>query len=290
MTTLRVVHYLNQFFAGIGAEDKADTPPGNREGPVGPGRVLQQILGDRGEVVATVYCGDNYAGEQRGAIDEILGLVAKYRPDILIAGPAFAAGRYGLACGEVTLRARELLGVTAVTGMHVDNAATEVYRTRLHIASTQRTAAGMADALATMARLALKLAAGTTLGSPADEGYVPTGRRVFEVAEQPAPLRAVEMLLRKVRGELYTTEWPVPLRHQVAQVFHRGREHAPARAVAVGPRGLQHLAHQRGPAPGGPARRRARARARGRHRAPAPGALLDDRQHLGHSHDASLRA
>src|SRR5262245_47910636 len=112
MATLRVVHYLNQFFAGIGAEDKADTPPGHREGPVGPGRALQQILDDRGEIVATVFCGDNYAGEKPGAIDEIVGLVATYRPDVLIAGPAFFAGRYGVACGEVALRARERLGVT----------------------------------------------------------------------------------------------------------------------------------------------------------------------------------
>src|SRR5262249_48292942 len=210
MATLRVVHYLNQFFAGIGAEDRADTPPSHREGPIGPGRVLQQAVGDGGSVVGTVYWGDNYAGEKPGAIDEILDLVVKHRPEIVIAGPAFSAGRYGLACGEVTLRARERLGVIAVTGMHVDNAATEVYRTRLHIGSTQRTAAGMADGLAIMARLALKLASGTPLGSPADEEYIPTGRRIFEVAERPAPLRAVEMLLRKVRGEPYTTEWPVP--------------------------------------------------------------------------------
>ena len=215
MATLRVVHYLNQFFAGIGAEDRADTPPSHQEGPIGPGRVLQQALGNRGDVVATVYCGDNCAGEKSGAIDEILDLIVEHRPEIVIAGPAFSAGRYGLACGEVALRARERLGVIAVTGMHVENAATEVYRTRLHIASTQRTAAGMADGLATMARLAVKLASGTPLGSPADEGYVPTGRRIFEVAERPAPLRTVEMLLRKIRGEPYTTEWPVPRYHRV---------------------------------------------------------------------------
>jgi glycine reductase len=216
MKTLRTVHYLNQFFAGIGAEDKADTPPGHREGPVGPGRLLQQALGERAEVVATVHCGDNYAGEKPGAIDEILELVARHRPEIVIAGPAFSAGRYGVACGEVTLRARERLGVTAVTGMHVDNAAAEVYRTKLHIASTQRTATGMADALAIMARLALTLASGTALGAPAAEGYIPTGRRIYETADRPAPLRAVEMLLRKVRGEPYTTEWPVPRYHRVA--------------------------------------------------------------------------
>ena len=215
MARLRVVHYLNQFFAGIGAEDRADTPPSHREGPVGPGRLLQQALGDRADVVATVYCGDNYAGEKAEAIDEILDLVAAHRPEIVIAGPAFSAGRYGLACGEVTLRARERLGVIAVTGMHVDNAATEVYRTRLAIASTERTAAGMADGLAIMVRLALRLASGAALGAPADEGYVPTGRRIFEMAERPAPLRAVEMLLRKIRGEPYTTEWPVPRYHRV---------------------------------------------------------------------------
>ena len=215
MTTLRVVHYMNQFFAGIGAEDKADTPPGERPGPIGPGRMLQQALGPRGEIVATVYCGDNYMAEHASALDEVLGMIAAHRPDVVMAGPAFSAGRYGVACGKVVVGARERLKVTAVTGMHVDNAATEVYRTKLHIASTARTATGMADALRTMARLAVKLAAGTPLGSPAEEGYVTTGRRHFELAPRRAAERAVEMLLRKVRGESYTTEWPVPRYNRV---------------------------------------------------------------------------
>ena len=216
MTKVRVVHYLNQFFAGIGAENKADTPPGQRPGPIGPGRMLQQALGDRGEIVATVYCGDNHIAEKPGAIDEILDLIAEHRPQIVVAGPAFSAGRYGLACGEVALRARERLGVTVVTGMHVDNPATELYRTKMYIASTQKTATGMGEALQVMARLALKQASGTPIGSPADEGYVPTGRRIFEVAARPAAERAVEMLLRKVRGQAYTTEWPVPRYNRVA--------------------------------------------------------------------------
>jgi len=215
MTTLRVVHYMNQFFAGIGAEDKADTPPGQRTGPIGPGRILAQTLGDRGQIVATVYCGDNYMAEKPTALDEVLEMIASHQPRVVIAGPAFSAGRYGVACGEVALATRERLQVTAVTGMHVDNAATEVYRTKLHIASTAKTATGMADALRIMARLALKLAAGTPLGPPAEEGYVSTGRRHFEIASRPAAERAVEMLLRKVRGEAYTTEWPVPRYNRV---------------------------------------------------------------------------
>ena len=66
---IRVVHYLNQFFAQIGGEDKADVGLGFKDGPVGPGRALQQALGDNGEIVATVYCGDNYFAEHQEAGD-----------------------------------------------------------------------------------------------------------------------------------------------------------------------------------------------------------------------------
>lgn len=55
-----MVRYLNQFFSGIGGEEKADVGLQVQDGPVGPGIGLQQALGDRGRVVATIICGDNY--------------------------------------------------------------------------------------------------------------------------------------------------------------------------------------------------------------------------------------
>ena len=58
---LKVVHYINQFFAGLGGEEKAETGPQIKEGHVGPGMAIRNVLGDRGEVVATVICGDNYS-------------------------------------------------------------------------------------------------------------------------------------------------------------------------------------------------------------------------------------
>ncbi|MBI4494334.1 MAG: glycine/betaine/sarcosine/D-proline family reductase selenoprotein B [Chloroflexi bacterium] len=194
----------------MGAEAQADAPPGRKEGAVGPAVALQQALGDRAQVVATVYCGDNYANERSGAVDEILELVAGERPDVLVAGPAFAAGRYGLACGALCARAQAELGITVVSGMHPDNPGAELYRTRVYLASTRDSAAGMAEALKAMARLALKLRAGEQLGSPQEEGYIPTGRRVHLVAEQSAAERAVEMLVRKASGQPFRTEWAVP--------------------------------------------------------------------------------
>ena len=59
MPKVRVMHYINQFFAGIGAEEKADVPVDFREGPIGPGKRLQELLGDSAEIVVTVYCGDS---------------------------------------------------------------------------------------------------------------------------------------------------------------------------------------------------------------------------------------
>jgi glycine reductase len=218
MSTIRVVHYLNQFFAGLGAEEQAGAGPGKKPGAVGPGIALQQALGEGARIVATVYCGDNYANERAKAIDEILKLVADERPDILIAGPAFASGRYGLACGALCARAQDelgALGIVAVTGMHPDNPGAELYHSKIHIARTRENAAGMGDAMKAMARLALKLYTRAPLGPPQEEGYIPTGRRVHFVAGQIAARRAVDMLVNKLNGQPYTTEWPTPSYSQV---------------------------------------------------------------------------
>jgi len=130
-------------------------------------------------------------------------------------GPAFASGRYGLACGALCVRAQDVLGIVAVTGMHPDNPGTDLYRTKVRIARTRESAAGMGEAVKAMARLALKLYDREPLGTPQEEGYIPTGRRVHFVAEQTAAQRAVDMLIKKISGQTYTTEWPAPSYSQV---------------------------------------------------------------------------
>src|SRR5215510_8747217 len=96
---IRIAHVLNQFFAGIGGEEKADSAVAVADGAVGVARGLQTQLGERGQVVATIYCGDNYFHEHKDeAMGAILAAMEKYRPDVIVAGPAFNAGRYGSAC------------------------------------------------------------------------------------------------------------------------------------------------------------------------------------------------
>jgi glycine reductase len=151
MTKLRVVHYLNQFFAGIGGEDRAGEPPGVREGCVGPGQVLQRSLGDAAEVVATIYCGDDFFNEhEEAAVATIVDLIRGHAPDLVVAGPAFNAGRYGLACGRVCSAVSAQLGIATVTGMFPENPGVELYRQRVHIVASGPTPVSMAGATSTV--------------------------------------------------------------------------------------------------------------------------------------------
>ena len=114
MSKIRVVHYINQFFANIGGEEKADYPAELRVGEVvGPGLALAQKFGDEAEIVATIVCGDSYFNENlEKAKAEILEMVKGQNADLFIAGPAFNAGRYGVACGTVCDMIKEELGST----------------------------------------------------------------------------------------------------------------------------------------------------------------------------------
>jgi hypothetical protein len=66
---MRVVHYLNQFFGGLGGEDKAGAPLEVREGAVGPGLLLEQLLGNDAKIVMTLVCGDNLCRREAGGDD-----------------------------------------------------------------------------------------------------------------------------------------------------------------------------------------------------------------------------
>jgi len=213
---MRIVHYLNQFFAGIGGEDQADSPPQSKAGSVGPGRLLQQMLAEDAEVVGTVICGDGlFADRMEETAPAVLRLIAEFKPDIVIAGPAFNAGRYGLACGRVCADVEQKLKIPAVTGMYPENAAAEVYRSAVLIAPTAASALGMKEAMNAIARLALKLGRAETLGPAAIEGYLPRGQRRNTRVGTSASARALDLLLKRLKGEAFTTEVPLPRYEEV---------------------------------------------------------------------------
>lgn len=207
---LRVVHFLNQFFAGLGGEEKANLPPEVRPGPVGPGRLLQHLLGDRGEIVATLICGDTYFAEHPAeASRRLADLLGPLQPNILFAGPAFSSGRYGLACGEMARMASQDFKIAAVASMHADNPGVQAVLAGAYIVPYGGSAASLKEALPPLLTLGLKLAEGKAV-SPEADGYLPRGLRKNMPADRPAPARALDMLLAKVTGRPFTSEIPIP--------------------------------------------------------------------------------
>ncbi len=215
---MRIVHYLNQFFGGLGGEEKAGAPLETREGAVGPGKLLEQLLGGDAKVVLTLVCGDNYAVENQAAM--LAAAVEKIRaakPDLLVAGPCFQAGRYGIAAGALCAAVQSQLNIPAVTGMAAENPGADLYREFLYIIDSGENAAKMRDVLGAMTRLAEKLIHGSAIGLPREEGYLPRGLIRDQFVEQTAGERLVDMLLAKVKDQPFESEMmpttfaPVPL-------------------------------------------------------------------------------
>lgn len=208
---------MNQFFAGVGGEDKADHLPQSRAGVVGPGMAFKAALEGRAEIVGTVFCGDGYFAENiEVATDKIIELIEAFKPDAVIAGPAFNAGRYGTACGAVAEAVSKRLNIPAVSGMHAENPGVDMYRKSVRIVPTADSARGLREAVPSMSRLLEKLLSGEPMGLPAEEGYFEQGLRVNCFHNHPGAERAVNMLVKKLKGEPYTTEYPMPSFDRVA--------------------------------------------------------------------------
>lgn len=212
MSKIKVVHYINQFFAGIGGEEKADYKPEYRAGVVGPGMALSAGFGDQAEFVGTIICGDSYFNENlEEAKATVLQMVKDAGAELFIAGPAFNAGRYGTACGTICKEVQDKLGIPVLTAMYIENPGVDMYRKELYIVETGNSAAAMRTAVPAMVKLALKIVNNEAIGTPAEDGYVERGIRRNLFVDKIGAERAVDMLVAKLSGNPFVTEYPMPV-------------------------------------------------------------------------------
>ncbi len=215
----KAVHYLNQFFGQIGGENQADIAPQLHEGHVGPGMLLHQKLAPVAEVTHTVICGDNFIGSKTDeAIEQVLTELETIEFDIFIAGPAFLAGRYGLACGALGKAVQERFRVPVIASMNEENPAVEMYAHELYIFSGGANAAAMRKDVKKVADFSKRMLQADKLRPAAEEGYFSRGKRLeaFDGSNRTGAERAVEMLLKKLNDEPFHTEMPMPVPAKVA--------------------------------------------------------------------------
>lgn len=214
---MKAIHYINQFFGQVGGEDAADYKPSFHDELVGCSNMLNQLMPEV-EVTHTIICGDNYiASRTEEAVKEIIEWLKRQDFDIFFAGPAFMAGRYGVGCGTIGRAVRETFDVPVITSMNEENPGVEMFHKDMYIFRGGRKATFMKQDMEKMAAFARKLAKGEELRPAAEEGYFPRGIRkeIFHPEGIPAADRAVDMLIRKLRGEPFQTELVIPKRERV---------------------------------------------------------------------------
>jgi betaine reductase len=207
MTEVRgpVVHYLNQFFAGLGGEEAADHEPVRLDAPQGPGRALA-AAGLAPDV--TIACGDDRFGERESAsLATLLDWLDELRPSVLVCGPSFGSGRYGYACG-VLAREAGRRGIPVVAGMTPDSPGVMAAEGAAYVVPTGSNVAGMRTVVPAMADLGRRLAAGERVGGPEEEGYLPRGLRTMIRSDRTGAARAVDLLLAKLAGDVRTEVGP----------------------------------------------------------------------------------
>lgn len=207
----KAIVYLNQFFGQIGGEEKAGFEPEIHEAQIGPAAQMAKLL--HADVTHTIICGDNCMGSNpETTCETILKMLEGLEFDIFLAGPAFQAGRYTVACGLICKAVKEKFGVPVVTSMNVETPGVNMFRKDMYILQGANSAAKMRKDLANMVTLANKLLDGEEIGPAEQEGYFPRGIRhqVWRADSKPACERMIDMLLKKVNGQPFVTEMPIP--------------------------------------------------------------------------------
>ncbi len=185
--------------------------PEIREGLLGPSLALSAVLD--AEVTHTIICGDNFMGSNtQEAVERILGFLEDKDFDIFIAGPAFQAGRYGFACGTICKAVQEKFGVPALTSMNEENPGAEMFKKDVIIFKGGKSAAKLRGDVKVLANYANKLLKGEKTLSAEEEGFFERGVRaqVWLESGETAAQRGVSMLIKKLAGEEFVSELPIP--------------------------------------------------------------------------------
>lgn len=209
----KIIMYINQFYGGIGGEEKAGTAPVITEGTVGPSAALNKML-TGGQITHTVICGDDFMNEhEEEAIETIDKFLKNLEFDLFVAGPAFFAGRYGVNCGRICKYVQEKYHVTAVTSMYEEAPGVDMYRGDIYILRGGHSGAAMRKDLKKLGDFVNKLLNDEPILWADAEGYFSRGIRsqVLLPEDQTADKRAVSMLLKKIKGEPFESELPIDL-------------------------------------------------------------------------------
>ncbi|MHC5249349.1 GrdB-related putative oxidoreductase [Enterococcus sp. HY326] len=154
---MKIIFILDQIQAGLGGAEKGDQPLGGKYMAIGSVQMFENYLGAvNGEVMATLYCGDDYfaADAETNAL-KLTAMVKKLNPDVVICGPCFNYDKYGLMAGKVAATITDKLHKPVIAAMSQECAeAIELYKDQVDIVKMpKKGGTGLTESMETMLKL-----------------------------------------------------------------------------------------------------------------------------------------
>lgn len=118
---MKLLFILDQIQAGFGGKEHGDLPLGGKKMALGSVDMFNNALkAVDGEVIATLYCGDDFFLANREEVVKKLTVMSKkLAPDVVICAPAFNYEKYGLMCGQAAAAIQQA-GIPTVAAMSVE--------------------------------------------------------------------------------------------------------------------------------------------------------------------------
>lgn len=119
---MKIVFILDQIQAGLGGKEKGNQPLGGKTIPLGAAKMFENMLPKvNGEIIATLYCGDDYFSENQEECSlKLTAMVKKLNPDVVICGPCFNYEDFAKMAGMVAKMITEKLDLPAIAAMSVE--------------------------------------------------------------------------------------------------------------------------------------------------------------------------
>ncbi|MBO0474301.1 hypothetical protein IGL98_000730 [Enterococcus sp. DIV0840] len=158
----RIIVVLNHVQAGMGSDENAHLTPGGKKSAMGPGQTLSPFFEENdAQIVATLYCGDQYYLEnQEEMTKKFVGFAKKFEADAILCGPAMQYPNFGEMAAKLAISFNQY-GIPAIASMSVENPATEKYKKQIPIVKMPKKGGiGLNDSFKNMALLTAKKAHG----------------------------------------------------------------------------------------------------------------------------------
>ncbi|WP_122646259.1 GrdB-related putative oxidoreductase [Enterococcus mediterraneensis] len=156
----KIVLILNHVQAGFGSDENSTMPPGGKNAIIGPGQILNPLFKEHdAEIVATLYCGDQYYLENSQEVNKkFIGFVKKNGIDAVLCGPAMHYPKFGEMAARLAA-AFQKYDVPAVAAMSIENPAVAQFRDQICIVEMPKKGGiGLNDSFKHMALITAKKA------------------------------------------------------------------------------------------------------------------------------------